>query len=105
MINKYFDSREELEEKLNYTNMPIYVRKLSATDKCDDPDFPGFEPGEQLTDLSSSTDRVEEFESNSRYAYYSKKFLINFKKKSVVRLIKFFLKSSFQSQTIKKFSP
>ena len=59
--------------------MPIYVRKLSATDKCDDPDFPGFEPEVQLIDLSSSTDRLEDFENNSRYAYYCMNFLKNFK--------------------------
>ena len=62
-----FDSREELEEKLNYNNMPIYVRKLSAADKCDDPDFSGFESGEQPTDASSAIDCVEDVENSSKY--------------------------------------
>ena len=66
--NKFlFDSREELEEKLNYNNMPIYVRKLSAADKCDDPDFSGFESGEQPTDASSAIDCVEDVENSSKY--------------------------------------
>ena len=62
-----FDSREELEEKLNYSNMPIYVRKLSAADKCDDPDFSSFESGEQPTDASSTIDCVEDVENSSKY--------------------------------------
>ena len=62
-----FYSREELEEKLNYNNMPIYVRKLSAADKCDDPDFSGFDSWEQPTDASSTIDSVEDVENSSKY--------------------------------------
>ena len=66
--NKFlFDSREELEEKLNYNNMPIYVRKLSAADKCDDPDFSGFESGEPTADASSTIGCVEDDENSSKY--------------------------------------
>lgn len=62
-----FDSREELEEKLNYNNMPIYVRKLSAADKCDDPDFSGFDSWEQPTDALLTIDCVEDVENSSKY--------------------------------------
>ena len=47
--------------------MPVYVRKLSAADKCDDPDFSSFESGEQPTDASSAIDCVEDIENSSKY--------------------------------------
>ena len=50
-LHPMFNSREELEEKLTYTNAPIYVRKLTGSEKCDDPDFPGLEPDERLSDI------------------------------------------------------
>ena len=47
--------------------MPIYVRKLSAADKCDDPDFSGFESGEPTADASSTIDCIEDVENGSKY--------------------------------------
>ena len=34
-------SYEDMKERLTYTNAPIYVRKLTGSEKCNDSDFPG----------------------------------------------------------------
>ena len=54
MCFNFCSSQEELEEKLNYSNAPIYVRKLTGSEKYDDPDFPGLHLDDRITNSAVS---------------------------------------------------
>ena len=63
ILKVYVDfSQEELEEMLTYTNVPIYVRKLTGSEKCDDPDFPGSDINGRSTNMTPPTNGVEQSE-------------------------------------------
>ena len=55
--------QQELDEKLIYTNQPIFVKKLTGTEKCEDPDLPGNDinngSGDIEENAGTSTDQKE----------------------------------------------